>query len=413
MIRQVSESLVKDSSDEVTVFTTFAYNSGLFTNPKVQPMPETRGEEVIDGVNVRRFPVVNRWARLLYFVQYIFYRLRLPGNGFLRMLYYGPISPEMKRAVREFEADVITAAPFPLNHIAYSFKNRNKAPVILVGCMHTADKHGFHNPRIAKLIRRAAGYVALTPHEKEFLVNHYKIDPDKIAVIGVGIDTHIPEDKKDKAGAQAVREETGSGPGDPLIAFVGQHGLHKGIKTLLEAMPRVWEKFPHAKLIISGGTTPFTESFKRLATTINLVGHAMDMERTKKKDFSGPFPNRIFFMDDVDEKQKYNILEACDIFASPSGYESFGITILEAWLKRKPVVACDIQATRNLVDDGETGFLTEYKNPHHLADTLVLLLEDPGLREVTGQKGYEKLIKNYSREGIGNQYRAFYDKIVG
>jgi len=410
LMQQVSESLAQDSRDNVTVYTTFAYNSGLFTNPGSQPMPDSKGAEVINRVKVRRFPVINRWAKWLYFIQYIFYRLRLPWNGFLRMLYYGPISPKMKKAATRFDADVIVSAPFPLNHMGYGFGNKKKAAVILVGCIHTTDKHGFHNPRIKELIRRASGYVALTPHEKEFLVRRYNIDPAKIAVIGVGIDIHIPEDP---AGVLTVKKEIGCTNGEPVIAFVGQHGLHKGIQTLIEAMPKVWAKIPQARLIISGGTTPFTSSFKDLAAKMNLVGHAVDMERLQKKDFNGPFPQRIFFMDNVDEKKKYNIIEACDIFSSPSGHESFGITILEAWLKKKPVVACDIQTTRNLIRDGETGFLAEYKNSRQLGEILIRLLESPELRKTSGLAGYEKLIKNYSKEIIGNKYRHFYDKIVG
>lgn len=389
LIQQVSEYLANRVGDDVSIFTTFAYNSSLFTNPATQPMGEERVEEVIKNVKIRRFPVINRCAKLLYIIQYILYRIRFPGNGFLRMLYYGPISPEMKKKVRNFKADMIVSAPFPLNHMNYGFKNRGKAPVILVGCCHTSDKHGFHNPRILKLIKMADGYIALTPHEKDYLVNKWAIDATKIEVIGVGID--IP---KPKANSNQIREAAGFGLKDPVIAFVGQHGLHKGIKTLIEAMPLVWRKFPDARLIIAGGTTPFTESFKRLATQIELYG------------------NRIHFFDNVNEDHKYEIIETCDIFASPSGLESFGITILEAWMKKKPVVACNIEVTRHLIQDGETGFLVEYENTSQLVETLIRLIEDPNLRKKAGEKGYEQVKKKFTKEIIGKKYRDFYDKIV-
>ena len=390
LVQQVSEYLVNSTGDDVTVFTTFAYNSGLFTNPRVEPMPGNKAEETIDNVKIKRFPVINQWARILYVIQYILYRLRFPGNGFLRMLYYGPISPKMKKAVEDFNGDVIVSAPFPLNHMNYSFKNKNKIPAILVGCVHIADKHGFHNHRIKKMIQKAKGYIALTPYEKDFLVNQWGIDAQKIEVIGVGIDSHHL-DKSSKP--IHIKENIGCGPGDPLIAFVGQHGLHKGIDTLIKAMPRVWEKFPNTRLIIAGGTTPFTARFKYQAGMIEL--------------------DRIHFIDDVDENKKFEILEACDIFTSPSGFESFGITILEAWSKKKPVIACDIEATRHLIRDGDTGFLVEYKNSSQLAETLIKLIDSPGLRKKIGEKGYKKLQKNYTKEIIGEKYRQFYDKILG
>lgn len=388
LMRQVSEYLAKKAGDDLTVFTTFAYNSGLFTNPRVHPMPADKSEEVINHVKIKRFPVINRWAKLLYVIQYILYRLRFPGNGFLRMLYYGPISPMMKKTAENFHADLIVSAPFPLNHMNYGFKNENKTPVILVGCMHIADKHGFHNPRIKKMIGKAKGYIALTSHEKDFLANQWGIDAAKIEVIGVGIDIH-----RTSSSTINIREEISCGAKNPLIAFVGQHGLHKGIDTLIQAMPRVWRKFPNTQLIVAGGTTPFTDKFKQLAQRAGL--------------------DRIHFIDNVDENKKYAILETCDIFASPSGFESFGITILEAWSQKKPVIACNIEATRHLIRDGDTGFLVEYKNIPQLADILIKLIGDPGLRKKIGEKGYKKLQKNYTKEIIGEKYRNFYDKIIG
>jgi len=407
LMQQVSEYQVNNSGDDVTVFTTFAYNSGLFTNPRVEPMPENRAEETINHVRIKRFPVINQWAKILYIIQYILYRLRFPGNGILRMLYYGPISPEMKKTVEDFDGDVIVSAPFPLNHMNYGFKNKNKIPVILVGCMHIADKHGFHNPRIKKMIRKAAGYIALTPYEKEFLVNRWGIDAAKIEVIGVGIDTPHPGKTSKKIN---IREELGCGAKDPLIVFVGQHGLHKGIDTLIRAMPRVWGKFPNTQLIIAGGTSPFTGRFKYQANMIELAMRAslFDDDHVPPRP-----PGRIHFLDDVDENKKYEILETCDVFASPSGFESFGITILEAWSKKKPVIACNIEATRHLIQDGESGILVEYKNIPQLAEALIKLIDDPGLRKKIGEKGWQKMQKNYTKEIIGEKYREFYDKIVG
>lgn len=390
LMQQVSEYLVNGTGDDVTLLTTFAYNSGLFTNPRIKPMPENKAEETINHVKIKRFPVINQWAKILYIVQYILYRLGFPGNGLLRMLYYGPISPKMKKAVKDFHGDVIVSAPFPLNHMNYGFKNKNNTPVILVGCMHIADKHGFHNPRIKKMIRKAKGYIALTPNEKDFLVNQWAIDAAKIEVIGVGIDTRH---SKSSINAINIREELSCGAKDPVIAFVGQHGLHKGIDTLIRAMPRVWRKFPNTQLVIAGGTTPFTGRFKHKAQKMGL--------------------GRIHFIDDVDENKKYEILEACDIFASPSGFESFGITILEAWSKKKPVIGCDIEATRHLIRDGDTGFLVEYKNIPQLAETIIRLIDHPRLRKKVGENGYKKLQKNYTAEIIGERYRNFYDKIVG
>jgi glycosyltransferase involved in cell wall biosynthesis len=179
----------------------------------------------------------------------------------------------------------------------------------------------------------------------------------------------------------------------PLIAFVGQHGLHKGIETLIPAMQLVWRRFPSARLVIAGGMSPFSDAFKKLAGCID--------DR-----------NRIFFLDNIDESLKNNVLSGCDIFTTPSGFESFGITILEAWKHKRPVVACRIPATMNLIEEYETGLLVDYKNAVELAGALKELIADPVLRENIGQKGYQKLVSAYSRPVVGKQYQDFYREVA-
>lgn len=393
LVKQVSEYLANDAGEDVTVFTTFAYNTGLFTDPHAPSLPVERGEETLNGVKTRRFPVRNRWGRPLYFLQYVFYRLRLWGNGKLRMLFYGPISPLMKKAIKESDADIIAAAPFPLNHTNYVFKNRGKKPVVLIGCIHTADRHGFDNRRIVKNIERAAGYVALTQHEKDYLVHRWGIDEKKIRVIGVGLS--VAEEPAVKR--KDIRRELGIAEDAPVIAFVGQHGLHKGIETLLLAMPPVWQSFPGTRLVIAGGTSPFSGLLKELSGFMD----------------PGPGGARVFFLENIDEVMKNDILAGCDIFATPSGFESFGITILEAWKHRKPVAACRIHATMSLVEEYETGLLVDYKNPLELAGALKELIADPGLRKKLGDKGFEKLTNKYSRQVVGKQYHDFYREVLG
>jgi len=392
LIQQVCEYLAGTAGEEVTVFTTFAYNTTLFTDAKAPAVPAQRKEETIDGVKVKRFPVINRWGKLLYFLQYIFYRFRLLGNGRLRMLYYGPISPAMKKAIKNFPADIIVGSPFPLNHMNYVCKNRGKAAVILVGCLHTEDKHGFKNPLVTRAIKRADGYIALTPHEKDYLVSQLGIPAKKIRVIGVGLKIDSPAPVKGE-----IRTLLKIKKDVPLIVFVGQHGLHKGIETLIAAMPLVWRRFPGARLVIAGGKTPFTESFKKLSRFI-----AGQNEGEEK----------IFFLDNINEETKSAVLSGCDIFTTPSGLESFGITILEAWSRKKPVVACRISATMNLIEEYKTGLLVDYKNSRELAQALVELAADVELRRKIGENGFKKLQTDYSWEGVGGKYYDFYREVV-
>jgi glycosyltransferase involved in cell wall biosynthesis len=60
-------------------------------------------------------------------------------------------------------------------------------------------------------------------------------------------------------------------------------------------------------------------------------------------------------VDDVTTAERAQLLADCDVFASPSTQESFGITTLEAWSHAKPVVIGDGPAQRSIVEDGVSG----------------------------------------------------------
>ena len=387
LVQQLSEYLANNTNDEVTVYTTFGYNTEFFSNSELPSISSDRSNEVINGVGVRRFKVINRFGKKLNLLQSIFYRYRLWGNGFLRMFYYGPISPSMKKAIRNYSGDLIVGSSFPLYHMNYLFNNKRRLPVILIGCYHTTDNHGFDNTKIMDLIRKASGYAALTVHEKQFLVNK-GIEADKIEVIGVGLPIRKDSEGEDRVGS--IDPSDVKSRQAPVILFVGQHGRHKGIDILMQSMPGVWMRHPDAVLQIVGAKTCYTPVLKNLAVHLE-----------------NGTPKRIRFMDNVSEQDKENAIKHCDIFVTPSRYESFGITILEAWKHKKPVIACNLEATKCLISDRDTGILVEYNDIKQLTAAIISLLEEPGKRLLFGENGHKKYLENFTIDTVGRKYREF------
>ena len=82
LFQNISERLVSEYGDEVTVFTTTAYTKRLFWDPREPSLPT--GEELVNGVNVRRFPVFNRLSWLRLNAARVAHKLRLPGEDWLR-----------------------------------------------------------------------------------------------------------------------------------------------------------------------------------------------------------------------------------------------------------------------------------------------------------------------------------------
>lgn len=390
LIQNVSEKLVELYGDDVNVLTSNAYNCEVFNTFGQKTMPP--GEEIINGVKVKRLKVINKLAPELKWLQRGFFKLRLPYNGWARTLYSGPLLRGIIPEIRRAEADVAAASSFPLMHMHYAgaIKRLKKIPLVLIGGLHPEDRWGFDRKNIYKAIERADAYIAYTSYEKDHLVEK-GIDAAKIEVIGVGTD---PEPFAAATGLP-IREKYRLN-GDPVITFLGQQGGHKGIDYLIKAMPLVWQQVPEARLVIAGARTNYSPYLDKL------IGKLDDSRRRQVTVITG-----------FSEADKAEILAAGDIFASPSGYESFGITYVEAWAAKKPVIGCRGGAVPTVIDENQNGLLVDYEDHRELAGALLELLFDKDFSLRLAENGYQKMLANFTWEIVAKRFRGVYLKVTG
>lgn len=387
LIQKVSEQLVARYQDEVTVYTTTAYNCELFCRRDQPELPS--GTEKINGVTIRRFPVFNRFNRMRRLLAGGAYYLRLPYNDWIRTWYNGPIVLGMAEAIAWSGAQVVGASSFPLLHMYYALQGAKKAkvPIIFNGGIHTADSFGFDRPMIYRAIQEADGYIANSTFERSFLIER-GIPSEKISVIGAGVDLKPFEG----ANGKDIRHRFGWGD-RPVIAFVGQQVPHKGVGLVLEAMKKIWNDLPDTCLLIAGAKTTYSRIINQLI-----------------EGFSPNQKKQIAIINNFSEEEKAKIFASCDVLAFPSRYESFGIVFLEAWAVEKPVVGVRAGAVPSIVDHGRDGFLIEPGNSTELAEVLTLLLKNPGLRRTMGIAGYEKVRRHYTWDIIARKFREIYIK---
>jgi glycosyltransferase involved in cell wall biosynthesis len=115
------------------------------------------------------------------------------------------------------------------------------------------------------------------------------------------------------------------------------------------------------------------------------------------------------------------------VFCCPSIYEPFGIINLEAMACETPVVASAVGGIKEVVVDGETGFLVplgqmtespfEPIDPDQfardLADKINILMADPQLRQKFGKAGRQRAIDKFSWHAIAAQTKSLYEELVG
>ncbi|MCP5468301.1 MAG: glycosyltransferase family 4 protein [Deltaproteobacteria bacterium] len=171
------------------------------------------------------------------------------------------------------------------------------------------------------------------------------------------------------------------------IFFLARLEPRNGLDCLIEAMPRVLEKVPNARLIVAGDG-PLRKSCEKKSG--ELLG--------KNIVFVGP----IF-------ETRPNYFATSDVFCYPAHHATFGITLLEAMAARKPVVAMDNPGFRQVVTSGVNGILTKMHDSNALADGLIQVLTDEALSQRLVKNGWEH-VQNFSWERVTDQILDFYQK---
>jgi len=103
---------------------------------------------------------------------------------------------------------------------------------------------------------------------------------------------------------------------------------------------------------------------------------------------------------------------ASDVLLLPSEQESFGLAALEAMAVQVPVIASRVGGLPELIDDGETGYLSPVGDLDNMADNAVRLLNDAKSRKEMGKRARASAIERYSTHKIIPQYIEFYEKIL-
>lgn len=384
-----SERLVRDHGHDVTVVTTTGYNTDPFNATGIRTM--TPGEELRNGVLVRRHQADPRASRYFGAAARRTHRYRLPGNSLLRIVADGPRAPGMLSDACRIDADVIAATAFPLLHMYFAFAAAavRRVPLVVIGALHPDDTYGFDRWPMRRVISRADGYVAYTEYERQCVIG-YGLRADRAHVIAPGVD----RDAFAGGDGLRIRAQLGIDAASPVVGFLGQLGAHKGIGALVAAMPAVWTAVPDAHLLIAGANTAYVD---QLRAQIAAVRHR----------------GRISLLVDVPGPQRCDVLAAFDVFASPSSHESFGLTYAEAWSAGLPVVGCRIGAVESVVDHGEDGLLTGVGSVHEIAGSLVELLLDPELRRAFADHGARKVAERFSWTTSTATLDALYRGLAG
>jgi len=178
-------------------------------------------------------------------------------------------------------------------------------------------------------------------------------------------------------------------PDLPIVLYVGRIDQDKSLDTLLDAVPRVLEG-QRAHFVFCGG------------------GNLLEKLR-KKVEQQGLSPY-ISFLGQFDHQSLDlpRIYQLATCFVIPSCCETQSIVTMEAMASGLPVVAARAGALPELVADDDNGYLFKPGDIEDLARKIILILENPDLRQRMGQRSLEKVLQHELDRNLNKIEQVYY-----
>lgn len=241
--------------------------------------------------------------------------------------------------------------------------------------------------------------VAATPAERAQLQWLYRSNVSQVTIIPPGVDLNLffPRD------ARAAKIGIGVPERGRMLLFVGRIEPLKGVDTLFKAIALLKEHSPESIhgmcLSIIGGNNGDDRE------------ENVEMERLKELRESLNLGELVTFLGKKDQDSLPDYYAAADAVVMPSHYESFGMVALEAMACGIPVVASEVGGLAFLVRDGTTGFLVPDRDPEALAQALLVVIDNPGLRAELGRNAAE-WARGYGWPLVADRIISVYEEVL-
>lgn len=227
------------------------------------------------------------------------------------------------------------------------------------------------------------GHIAVSSSLKQYLVECLKFRADKVRVISNWVDPDVFPGALDQAYA---RMELAIPAGAVVIGCVARFHEQKGHTHLIAAAAGLLQRHPNLVFILVGDG-PTREAVE---------AHVRDLHLSPHFRFLG-------HREDVP-----TVLDAMDIFALPSEYEGFPVSVLEAMASGKPVVATAVDGIVEAIADRQTGILVPPRDVAALTEGLDLLIRRPELRTSMGAAGRDRVLKHFAAGPLVRETEALY-----
>jgi glycosyltransferase involved in cell wall biosynthesis len=354
---------------DVEVLTTQAFDYITWKNH----YPE--GEELVNGVSVRRFPVARsrdpeRFGRLQNHIvenEHTF-------EDELRWLdEEGPLSPDLIDYIKDRANDFDYFFFFSYRYY-HSYWGINALPHKSILVPTAEHDSVIHLSLFKDLFRKPRAFIYNSVEEKN-MINALSQNHDILGDV-VGVGTEVPSSFSPDEFRQKYNIT------EDYVIYIGRIDENKGCAQLFPFFQRfIQEESADVKLVLVGSSKMI-------------------------------IPNHpdIVHLGFLSEEDKFSGLNGALMLMMPSFYESLSMVTLEAWAMGKPVLAnaqCDV--LKGQCKRSNAGLY--YHDYFEFKEAFRLLLQNPQLRETMGRNGKKFFQKHYTWDVIEQKYLTILDKL--
>ncbi|MEU3688664.1 glycosyltransferase family 4 protein [Streptomyces narbonensis] len=232
-------------------------------------------------------------------------------------------------------------------------------------------------PILQPALEKISARIAVSEYARRTLVEHLGGDA---VLIPNGVDVDF------FARAEPKKEWQGE-----TLGFIGRiDEPRKGLPVLMRALPRILTERPGARLLVAGRGD----------------------EEEAVASLPAEMRSRVEFLGMVSDEDKARLLRSVDVYVAPNtGGESFGIILVEAMSAGAPVLAADLDAFAQVLDQGGAGELFANEDADALADAAIRLLGDETRRAELSARGSSH-VRRFDWSTVGADILAVYETVT-
>lgn len=356
--------------------------SGIEVHVLTQHNPGTPYEELMDGIYVHRF----KWMEPKEFKALVHFK-GLKDN--LRLVTYViSLFFMLIKIVKRYKIDIVHAhSVIPTGLVGVIVAKILRCPSIITSHgmdINNFDANSIYGHMISFSLNQCKKVIAVSGDLAEKM-KFLGINEDKIVIVRNAVDTERFKPSKN----MELRHKYLIGENEILILFVGYLDIFKGIFQLVDAFHEINKENKNVKLMMVG-TGPKEKELKNKVSQWNLESYVI---------FTGAVPNT----------EIHSYYQMADVFVLPSYTEGFPLSILEAMGCGLPVVVTNVGGIREVIKNGENGFIIPPKNRTILTAKLRIFINDNNLRKKFAKKSLEIVIKFDVNEKINKIIKLYYE----